>query len=476
MALTDMLGIDVGTHLDAATRFRLAADAGARLARVRFTLGHEQSLTGVTLDGARDAADAAERERLGLIAVVDGDLTVAPGGGRVFVGDGSAHLAEAWRDELAGNAAALAALIGARVQAWEILPEANAPAPDGLSPERFAALLECVAAAIKGAAPDAVVVAGGLMSDDGDDAVDYLRQVLEHGQWAHGEYPFDVVGIIRRVAPGPGQTEQAVGAALSERTRRLWRVMENAGRAGQAGVSGIYVTGVSWDADVCGEAEQGRNAWSALDALTAEPAVRAVVWSSLADDEGESNGLLRSPTEDPADRRPAWQAFKDFSIYAAQISPAVTDPLSSLADAVPEPDAAPPTASASAAPSSKLASVAASGASPAPGESAGRPTTNTETVGKERSTMDTGRTQVRFTIPTAAEVLADLGVDGALREVVLEAVAAKYGGHEWLPPGEYEVSVDVPRTTAPEPAPFTNQQVISALYRVGGGTWAVLER
>jgi hypothetical protein len=49
-----------------------------------------------------------------------------------------------------------------------------------------------------------------------------------------------------------------------------------------------------------------------------------------------------------------------------------------------------------------------------------------------------------------------------------------YPDREWLPPGEYQVTL--PARHANSPASYTNQQIISALYRAGGGTWSVLDK
>ncbi len=84
---------------------------------------------------------------------------------------------------------------------------------------------------------------------------------------------------------------------------------------------------------------------------------------------------------------------------------------------------------------------------------------------------------VDFRIPDAAEVLRAAGIDGARLAAVLDAVRQKYGDPAWLPAGDYHVSLRPP-TPAPAapPAAYTNQQIISALYRAGGGTWDVFER
>jgi hypothetical protein len=81
-----------------------------------------------------------------------------------------------------------------------------------------------------------------------------------------------------------------------------------------------------------------------------------------------------------------------------------------------------------------------------------------------------------FRIPGAAEVLRGQGIEGDELAAVLAAVTRKYGGNQWLPPGEYEVQVAHDAISSPAPGPHTNQHMISAMYRAGGGTWELLER
>ena len=165
-----------------------------------------------------------------MLGVIDGDLTVAPGGlGSLGADAVDPGLREAWADELADGAARLAAALGDRVLGWEILPMPNAGSPPRITPARWAFLLARTADAIHHAAPGVPVVAGALVSDESDDGVDYLRSALHAGKavitFAPEATPFPgvdtnpVVLMIR--AAEPKTTAPTPGA--NDPTRRMGR-------------------------------------------------------------------------------------------------------------------------------------------------------------------------------------------------------------------------------------------------------------
>jgi hypothetical protein len=136
----------------------------------------------------------------------------------------------------------------------------------------------------------------------------------------------------------------------------------------------------------------------------------------------------------------------------------------------------------------------------------------------EEDTTDEGPAEVVFRLPTAEEVLRSRGLEGELLAAALAALAAQHGDPARLTAGEYRVRLRDPQAgmapaetaaatesetvadmgtametqaaegPAAEPAaaaaqteaagfgPCTNQQVISALYRAGEGSWALFER
>lgn len=455
MALSETIGIDLGTAPLAGELAAEAAAAGARIARVRIALHSRPTVDEALLDTASDAIGALRSAGLGVVAVIDGDLTVAPGGAGAFDPAAPDALAAAWTDELADNAARLAHRLGSAVSAWEILPAPNVGSTARIAPSRWAAMLASVAAAVRPAG-NATILAGALVSDEQDDGVAYLHEAYraggEDGAWPDGTPPFDGLSIRLAVLPDGGASGDDVSAVLAERTRRLWRVVENLEGTEEAMRRGIYVTGVGWSADRCGEDVQGRNAWTALDTLTSDPVVRAVIWAGLLDDPEGAFGLFRGASAAEETRRPAWRAFKDFSLYAQQIGAAPSILVPGL-EGQPAEEAPPP---APAAPEPDGAIEPEPEAVPTPA------------LGTERT--------VTFRIPDAAALLAAQGLSGPELEAALAAVVAKYGGYEWLPPGEYSVTVPAEPGGRGAESPITNQQVISALYRAGGGTWAVLDK
>lgn len=328
MTRIDRIGLDLGPALAAETLGAAAAEAGADLVRVRFALGDRPEPDGAFIEAARGTTEALRAAGLRILGIIDSDLTVAPEGMGAFAESTPGPLARVWIEELVANAAHLAASLGDRVSAWEILPEPNRGRPARIAPARWAELLAAVGAAMRAVQPQATLVAGGLVSDDDDDGVDYLRAAFRAAReghlWPKGVPPFDALGIVLRILPDGGASEDAVASQLGDRTRRLWRVMEQVEGEATAAARSIFVTGLAWDADRSGPDVQARNVWTALDSLTSDPVVRMVVWSALNDARapgGGAVGLYAGASTDPADRRWAWNAFNDFALYARQISP-----------------------------------------------------------------------------------------------------------------------------------------------------------
>ncbi len=531
------VGLDLGpadgsAPLDA--RLAAAAELGARWVRLRFALDAGRAVDDAFVAAARAAVDAAAARRLRVLGVVDGALTVAPD---ALAAD-DATLAAAVADELIEHAGRLAAALGDAVAAWEIVPAPNAAAGrrGPLGPARWATLLAATGAAVRAAAPRATVVAGGLASTADDDAVDYLRAAVEAGRWAVGTPPFDGLGLQLRLLPAGGADEAEVAAAVAERTGRLWRAAAAALGRHAPDVRGLWVTGLSWDAEQAGDAAQARNLFTAYDTLTADPCVQAVFWTSLVDD-GAATGLVAAADLDRASARLAWKAFHDFGQYARQISP----PPVVLLDA-PERGAAIGGQGAAEGQAAVGAPVDAGGAAAggahgdgveteagadtaaaqAASESDGRAGAaepGAAIAGVDAAPAPTPATTIRFHVPTLAELLAAAGVPADALPAALEAVAARHGGRG-LPPGDYTVDVpgiavaadasrgggstvgaaaggaaahglDLSATVATGPtaagavapaapatpvAGLTNQLVLSAFYRAGGGSWALLQR
>lgn len=549
----DRIGVDLGASTAAAGRVGAAAALGARVVRLRFALDNRRVVDDAFLADARAAVEAAAAARLRVLAVVDGGLTVAPD---APAGDGAIDplVAAAWAEELAEHAGLLARAIGDRVAAWEVLPAPNEghAGRGSLAPSRWAAALEAVGAAIRGAAPGGRIVAGGLVSTADDDAVDYLRAAIDAGRWAVGTPPFDAFGLRLRLLPDGGVDEAAVRAAVAERTGRLWRAAAGALGRHAGDIDSVWITGIDWDAEAAGDAAQARNLWTAFDTLTADPHVGAVIWGALADD-GAANGLFASVDLDPATARPAWKAFSDFAQYARQISPApsilfdpngpamlgldddaadgalagdtverdepseLVEPAARGGDDAALAPAGPPDAAAASS-SEKDANAAPFAALPIAAPQAAGATAPTPSASGP----------IRFRVPTVAELLAAAGVADADMARALGAVEARYGSRDWLPPGDYSVdrammagaaggagaaagegavldlgigaeasrhaaststspstlTSPTPSTPSTPPTPaqptqaggLTNQHVLTAFYRAGGGSWALLQR
>lgn len=323
----DRIGLDLGTAAQAEAHAAAAAELGPDMVRLRFGLdGHVEPDTAFLADAGR-AVDALRARGLRILAVVDSDLTVAPEGMGAFLDRQPGPLARAWTDEMASNAGRLAASIGDRVAAWEILPLPNVGSPPRIAAGRWASLLGALADAIRGAAPGASIVSGALASSDTDDGMDYLRAAwraaTSGGLWPEGRPPFDGLGLRLSLLPDGGDSEAALAATLRERASRVIETLSELS-GDPSGSPDLLVTGLSWDASRIGEELQARNVWTALNALTELPALRTAVWTGLTDANphgGGATGLCRGSETGPEARRYAWRAFRDFATYARQISP-----------------------------------------------------------------------------------------------------------------------------------------------------------
>jgi hypothetical protein len=633
----DRIGLDLGNASQAEAHASAAAELGPDMVRLRFGLAGHLAPDEEYLAEAGRVVDTLRGKGLRILALVDSDLTVAPEGMGAFLDRPPGPLARAWTEEICGNASLLAAAIGDRVAAWELLPRPNVGSPARIAPGRWASLLASLAQAIRDASPGAHIVSGALISEDLDDGLEYLRAAwraaTSGGRWPNGLPPFDSLGLQLGLMPDGGETDIALAAALIERMAKI-----AAGLAELAGPEAeppdLMVTGLGWDAGRTGEDVQARNLWAALDALTAVPEVRMVIWSGLNDAnphiEG-ATGLCREEASDEGSRRAAWRAFRDFATYARQISPSplaeamrdaaaaaglaamptmsggvpvaeaegdtepIADPiaeihadpnLDSISDASTDASTdAPPEALESPEPVEAPKDMMWEGAPPAgeadsnmeaaafvvSGDAAETDddrlaevldpsnaaffevdeTVDSETdealsdedlpaeleIAKrespypERETPRIEEEDVHFEIPNSEAVLRARGFEGARLAAVLAAVERRYGGHAWLPPGEYTVTVprlphgagetagdgaiapgeaappgqdpiaeprssEPPTSEAPSSEPptpeapfsespssdaetapgFSNQQMISALYRAGGGTWSLFER
>jgi hypothetical protein len=509
----DRIGLDIGPVAHAGERASAAASVGARLVRVRIALAGRTFLDAAFLDSVRASVAALRAQGLAVLAVVDSDLTVAPEGAGAFADRPLDMLARAWVEEMLANTTALAAAIGQEVDWWEVLPRPNLGAPARIAPARWADLAMKVAQAIRKAAPEARVISGGLISDEQDDGVDYLRAVFRAADathlWPIGSAPFEAIGLELGILPDGGAAEDYVGAAVRERVQRLWRVMEQAEGTAAAAARGLFITGVGWDATRAGEAVQARNLWTALDTLTTDGVVHGVVWSGLVDGPDDHVGLYRADTLDGASRRPAWQAFSDFVRYLQQISPApaagwlgeaALDEAPAPADSEPEvhpapaiglaavalaaepevfPEPVPPEgADAVDSPSHLPAIITAAAALAAEPEGQDKPVSEPEPVIIPGTTAAEVPTQyITIRVPSAEELLRAQGLAGAALTAALAALTAEFGDLTRLAPGEYRIapSADL-APPASAPAACSNQQVISALYRAAGGNWALFER
>jgi hypothetical protein len=175
----------------------------------------------------------------------------------------------------------------------------------------------------------------------------------------------------------------------------------------------LCVVSVSWTCADLSEELQARNLWAAFNTLSAEPAVGTIVWRGLVDSPGDTSGLFRGASLTAQDQRPAWAAFNDFALYATQIAP----------------------------PAYMFAAD---------------DTTAGETI--------------HFHVPSLAEILKSQGLHGRRLDAALAAARAL--GDNPVP-GDYQVELPIGLESGPE---YTNQDVISAFYRAGGGTWELLEK
>jgi hypothetical protein len=319
MKRMEHIGVDLGLVSQAAERTAAAAELGARVARLRFGLGGAAEMGPSFLATAREAVARLAEKGLKVLAVIDSDLTVAPDGMGAFVDRPQGPLARAWVEEMLGNAGDLARALSGSVEAWELLPLPNAGGTPRIHPVRWAALLEGLSAAIRDADPQARIVSGALLSDDRDDGAAYLDAALEA---AGNRLPSDVLGLSLSIMAGGSPSEAILAAGLRDRVERLTQVLDR--RGGAAATVDLWVTSVGWDAQAVGEVNQATNTWTALSALSGHPRVIGVIWSALTDDNpnagGMASGLYQGSTALADQRRPAGNAFRDFSTYARQIS------------------------------------------------------------------------------------------------------------------------------------------------------------
>lgn len=319
MKRMEHIGVDLGLVSQAAERTAAAAELGARVARLRFGLGGAAEMGPSFLATAREAVARLAEKGLKVLAVIDSDLTVAPDGMGAFVDRPQGPLARAWVEEMLGNAGDLARALSGSVEAWELLPLPNAGGTPRIHPVRWAALLEGLSAAIRDADPQARIVSGALLSDDRDDGAAYLDAALEA---AGNRLPGDVLGLSLSIMAGGSPSEAILAAGLRDRVERLTQVLDR--RGGDGAPIDLWVTSVGWDAQVVGEVNQATNTWTALSALSGHPRVIGVIWCGLTDDNpnagGMASGLYQGSTALANQRRPAGNAFRDFSTYARQIS------------------------------------------------------------------------------------------------------------------------------------------------------------
>ena len=143
MSVANRIGLDIGTLSDAEGRIEAAAAAGARVIRLRFPLGNHAYADSAFLAEAQAAVDAARSARLRVLGVLDGGLTVAPNGAGTWSHDAPVALADAWTNEMAGNAGRLVTALAGRVAGWEIMPAPNLLTRGSrrIDPLRWAAVL-----------------------------------------------------------------------------------------------------------------------------------------------------------------------------------------------------------------------------------------------------------------------------------------------------------------------------------------------
>ena len=323
MKRMDHIGVDLGLVGQAAERAAAAAEIGARVVRLRFGLGGAAELGPSFLATAREAVASLAEKGLRVLAVIDSDLTVAPDGMGAFADRPQGPLARAWVEEMLGNTDALARALVGSVEAWELLPQPNAGSTPRIHPVRWVALLEGLSAVIRAADPQARIVTGALLSDDRDDGADYLDAALAA---VDHQLPGDLLGLRLSIMAGGSPSEAILAAGLRDRVDRLTAVLDrHAGSRADAGPAmDLWVTSAGWDAQAVGEVNQASNAWTALSALSGHPRVIGVIWCGLTDDNpnsgGMASGLYQGSTALGDQRRPAGNAFRDFSTYARQIS------------------------------------------------------------------------------------------------------------------------------------------------------------
>jgi hypothetical protein len=471
--LVEKVGLGLGDLGDAARRATAARETGARLARVSLTLGGRQAVDTEWLADATAALQALRDAGLAVIAAVGSDVTVAPSGLGAFDEPATGPLAEAWLEEFGANLAALAAGLGHLVATWEVLPRPDATDGPRIAPERFARLVDAAAAAIRSGTPEARVISGGIACDDDGQA--YLAAVCR--VWRERDHvPVASVGVRLVSLADGGHSEEVVAGTVRECTQRALATLRAAGFA----ELGLSITDLAWDAARVGEGAQARNLWAAYDALIGDPTVDAIVWRGLVDTDSAAVGLHRGPSPVEVARRDAWKAFRDFTIYARQISPPAT--LASLLGEPGEPAA--PTLSTPPAATPSSIEPAATPASPPPlppAASAGATAAAPEPAAApaaDRIAPSGPLETVTFRIPAVSDLLRAEGIVGDRLDAALESLAARYGPPEMLGPGEY--SIAVPAGPRPGPAHafahLTNQDVLTALYRAGGGQWDLLER
>ncbi len=358
MKRMDLIGVDLGLMSQAAERASAAAELGARLVRLRFGLGGSVEMGPAFLADARAAVTALAERGLKVLAVVDSDLTVAPDGMGAFTERAQGPLARAWVEEMQANAGDLARALAGQVTAWELLPLPNAGAAPRIHPQRWVSLMAGLAAQIRAVDPEASLVSGALLSDDRDDGTAYLTAALEA---AGGRLPVDVLGLRLAIMAAGSPSEAILAAGLRDRVDRIVALLRRHAGGAESEIPELWVTSLGWDAQSVGEVNQANMAWTALSALSGQPQVGALLWCGLTDDNpnagGMACGLFQGSTALGNQRRPAGNAFRDFSTYIRQISM----PAAAAAFLREEPPPAPPAESDSAA----VAPPAADSAPPA---------------------------------------------------------------------------------------------------------------
>ena len=485
--LTNKIGVHLGTPAQAAELAVAANEAGARVAGVDLALGPASLVDEPYLESLRSHLEAVRSAGLSILARVGPELTVAPSGLGAFALPGDAPVARAWVTEFLTNLESVAAGAGELVTWWEVLPEPNRGPTPRIHPHRFARLTADAKNAIESAGAAGSVIPGGLLSTDDSDGTSYLRHVLEGWVDLVGGVPFDTLPLHLRIYPDGAPSEDALADTVRDRVATAARLTsELASKAPD-----IAVTWMGWDAGLAGEGDQARDLWTAYNALIGEAQVPLVLWAGLVDSEEGQWGLHRGRQPAAENRRPSWQAYQDFAAYAAQISPSPWASRAAEADEgvipgwdTPAEIPAPPT-EAGVAPTAitgEAEALAPQGAQPeglhegdaVPADESIAPAT----APSEATVAPGGTRTVSFRIPTPQELLRQQGLEGSELEAALSAVERKFGQQEMLPPGQYAVEVagaGAPKAETSQPT-YTNQDVITAFYRAGEGSWALFER